>query len=563
MRVAILADDLIWSTRLRDLVVGCRCRAATVRPRTRSFTALPRRRRGVVDLTARAYDGIAAIESARAARRSSSPSDSTTTSRGAGGPARRRRPARVSRRFDDGLALMTTLASREPSSRPRDGRGLVDPADRYRQRLAPPRRESAGAGLEAILVGVGPDLRYLTGYPAMPLERLTMLVVIPAQGDLALVVPRLEATPASSCPRPPGVYRRHLGRRRRRVRPGGRMVHDAWPDRADRCRRAASLSRTTCGAPSPPIQEARVAGAVRARIPDLRELRIVKDRDEIEPLRRAARRRPGRGRDRRRRLVGRTEEDVAHEVRERLVAEGHDEATFAIVGSGPNSASPHHEASDRVIQAGEPIVLDIGGTIDGYGSDITRTLWVTGGDAAQGPDERFRHLFGVLHAPRLRRHAPFGRASRPRRWTRRRGARSRRKAMATLLPPDRPRHRPRRPRGPLHHRRQPGASSRGDGLQHRARIYLVANTAPGSRTSSSAVPDGPIPLNEAPRELLRRRRLSRRLSRPVSRLLRAADTAVDVEAAAEHEPRLVRGEIQGRESDILGPTELRRSAGAS
>jgi Xaa-Pro aminopeptidase len=50
-----------------------------------------------------------------------------------------------------------------------------------------------------------------------------------------------------------------------------------------------------------------------------------------------------------------------------------------------------------VIRAGEPIVLDIGGTLGGYGSDITRTLWVTGGDATLGPDERFRHLFAVLY----------------------------------------------------------------------------------------------------------------------------------------------------------------------
>ena len=96
------------------------------------------------------------------------------------------------------------------------------------------------------------------------------------------------------------------------------------------------------------------------------------------------------------RLVGRTESDVAREVREHLILEGHQAAHFAIVGSGPNSASPHHEASERVIAAGEPIVLDIGGTVDGYGSDITRTIWVTGGDAAQGPDDRFLHLFGVL-----------------------------------------------------------------------------------------------------------------------------------------------------------------------
>jgi Xaa-Pro aminopeptidase len=130
----------------------------------------------------------------------------------------------------------------------------------------------------------------------------------------------------------------------------------------------------------------------------LRELRMIKDAAEVELLRLAAH-----AADRvvsqiaAGALVGRTEADVAREVRDRLLAEGHDEASFAIVGSGPNSASPHHEASDRIIRAGEPIVLDIGGSVGGYGSDITRTLWVTGGDEANGPDERYRHLFGVLH----------------------------------------------------------------------------------------------------------------------------------------------------------------------
>jgi Xaa-Pro aminopeptidase len=95
-------------------------------------------------------------------------------------------------------------------------------------------------------------------------------------------------------------------------------------------------------------------------------------------------------------LVGRTEHDVAAEIRDRLIAEGHDTAEFAIVASGPHSASPHHEASGRVIRAGEPIVLDIGGPLGGYGSDITRMIWVTGGDDAAGPDDEFRRIFELV-----------------------------------------------------------------------------------------------------------------------------------------------------------------------
>jgi len=50
---------------------------------------------------------------------------------------------------------------------------------------------------------------------------------------------------------------------------------------------------------------------------------------------------------------------------------------FVIVASGPNGASPHHEVSDRVIQAGDPVVVDIGGTMpSGYCSDCTRMYGV-------------------------------------------------------------------------------------------------------------------------------------------------------------------------------------------
>src|SRR4051812_8526355 len=75
------------------------------------------------------------------------------------------------------------------------------PPERYAGRLDAARRLASAQGLAAMLVGVGPDLRYLTGYVAMPLERLTMLVV-PAAGATAVtvVVPRLEVEPARRAP---------------------------------------------------------------------------------------------------------------------------------------------------------------------------------------------------------------------------------------------------------------------------------------------------------------------------------------------------------------------------
>jgi Xaa-Pro aminopeptidase len=265
------------------------------------------------------------------------------------------------------------------------------PAERYADRL---RRLADAAGreqLDGLILGVGPDLEYLTGYRAMPLERLTALAVGAPLPEPILLVPRLERDAAAAG-----------------VRPALRIA--TWEETEDPY--VALLSRF--GEPAAGDVTIAVSDRLWAihllrlqeRLPGvrwlsatevLRELRIVKDEDEIELLRLAAR-----AADRvvaqiaGGTLVGRTEADVAAEVRERLIAEGHDDAHFAIVASGPNSASPHHEASNRVIRAGEPIVLDIGGTLGGYGSDITRTLWVTGGDPGQGPDEEFRHLFGIL-----------------------------------------------------------------------------------------------------------------------------------------------------------------------
>jgi Xaa-Pro aminopeptidase len=267
------------------------------------------------------------------------------------------------------------------------------PAERYATRLTRLSALVEERGLAAALIGVGPDLDYLTGYRAMPLERLTMLAVVAGEPPV-LVVPRLEEPAARAGLRasietvtwmetddPHALVAARVERARGRASATTAVSDRLW---------SLHLLRLQAAAPG-----MRWVSATDV----LRELRMVKDADEIELLRLA-----GAAADRvvdqiaSGRLVGRTEADVAREVRERLLAEGHEHAEFAIVASGPNSASPHHEASDRVIQAGEPIVLDIGGSLGGYASDTTRTLWVTGGDEANGPPEEFRHLFGVLLA---------------------------------------------------------------------------------------------------------------------------------------------------------------------
>jgi len=280
------------------------------------------------------------------------------------------------------------------------------PATRYEQRLGRAREKLPAEDASALLVGVGADLQWLTGYAAHQLERLTMLV-LPAAGRATLIVPRLELAAAQSCT----------------AARAGLVDLVSWEETEDPFDLVGRLLEASDSRPE--IQLGALGGTwgrlggllvsdrlwasfllrIQAVVPEaafglassvLADLRAVKDAEEIDLLRRAAH-----AADRvvgqiaSGRLVGRSEIDVSREVRDRLVNEGHDEANFAIVASGPNSASPHHEPGDRLIGAGEPIVLDIGGRLDGYGSDITRTLWVTG-EENRGPSDDFRRLYEVL-----------------------------------------------------------------------------------------------------------------------------------------------------------------------
>ena len=90
-------------------------------------------------------------------------------------------------------------------------------------------------------------------------------------------------------------------------------------------------------------------------------------------------------------LVGRTEAEVSADLSARIVAEGHQKVNFAIVAAGENAASPHHHAGSRVIQEGEIVLCDFGGTMDGYCSDITRCVFT--GEI----DPEVAEAYAVLH----------------------------------------------------------------------------------------------------------------------------------------------------------------------
>jgi Xaa-Pro aminopeptidase len=267
------------------------------------------------------------------------------------------------------------------------------PDDRFPSRLAACRRSVVERGFAALLIGVGPDLRYLTGFVGEPMERLTLLVV-PREGAVSFVVPRLEAEKARTTPL---------------VRNGATEVVPFDETDDSPAIIAGLLAHSATGSADPiglsdrlwamhvlQLQEALVGRRFASASAAMRDMREVKDADEAQLLRLAAQ-----AADRTMdaiasgRLIGRTESDVGREIRQRLIDEGHDLADFAIVGSGPNGASPHHDAGERVIAAGEPIVLDIGGTRAGYLSDTTRTIWVAG-PADVEPEPEFRLVYDLV-----------------------------------------------------------------------------------------------------------------------------------------------------------------------
>lgn len=245
---------------------------------------------------------------------------------------------------------------------------LPFPASVYSARLDRAASLAADAGLDGIIVGPGPDLQYLVGVEGDTIERLTALVLGPGLAP-TIIVPRMELAKV----------------RTTAVGELGLTVSD-WVDGENPYELVAAalgaVSRVGVSDALPALHVIPLADRLGVRVelatPVLRESRMIKDADEVTELRRA-----GAAIDAVHLRVpewlraGRTEREVAADIAEAIVAEGHRTVEFVIVGSGPHGADPHHEVSDRVIGEGDIVVVDIGGAVpSGYNSDSTRTYVV-------------------------------------------------------------------------------------------------------------------------------------------------------------------------------------------
>ena len=256
----------------------------------------------------------------------------------------------------------------------------------YAQRLKRAQEITKAAGIDAVVVATGEDFFYLVGSTLSSHERLTALI-IPAEGTPQLFAPGTDILDLNLSPVPQLDVQVH----------GWNDGDDIYGQVADAIGRDAGKVAATAALTADHLFQ--LQGLISAEWvlanTALAELFSSKDPAEIDELRKAAQ-----AIDRVHGQVpellqpGRTEREVADDI-EALILKEHVSVDFVIVGSMENGANPHHSFSDRVINAGDPVVVDIGGTLaSGYHSDCTRT-YVAGGDITKAPQD-FLDAYKVL-----------------------------------------------------------------------------------------------------------------------------------------------------------------------
>jgi D-alanyl-D-alanine dipeptidase len=251
----------------------------------------------------------------------------------------------------------------------------------YRNRIAKAQAALASQGASALLLGPSADLFYLTGFDAHHSERLNLLIV-PAEGQASLVVPSFEVPLIGDAAELVDVH--------------------SWSDGQDPAALAAGLigdvrDKTLAVGNQLwsgfllRLQGNLPGGSWIEGDPVLRDLRMHKEPIEIEFLAEAARLtdqawelfiESGA-------IAGLTEVQALQRLIDISTEQGLADV-HGICGSGPNSASPHHGGSDRVIQEGDAVVFDWGGIVNGYRSDVTRTVFVG------TPTDEYRKVYDIV-----------------------------------------------------------------------------------------------------------------------------------------------------------------------
>jgi len=246
---------------------------------------------------------------------------------------------------------------------------LLAPADHHRARHARLRDGLREASLDALIVTSLPNIAYLTGLFA------STAALLVSHDEFRLFVDGRYLAPAEA--RQAALE----GLRLSLVASGG-----SFEESIATAVRGQGGGRVGIEADHMTVRqhrslEARLAGA--GNPPELLEtdglvenLRNVKDSWEIGRLRDAA----GRLSDAAKciipkALAGMREREVAALIEADLRRVGFDRPAFdTIVASGPNSAIPHYRSGDRQLEAGDLVVLDFGGMLDGYAVDLSRTI---------------------------------------------------------------------------------------------------------------------------------------------------------------------------------------------
>ena len=253
--------------------------------------------------------------------------------------------------------------------------------DFHAERIARLQEELRRNGVDVALFGPGADLFYLTGFDAHLSERLNLLIV-PAEGSPEFVVPTLEAPLVGDAARLMELHTWSDGEDAAAVA-AGRI--------GDIAGKTVAIGNHLWSAFLLRLQEKLGQAAWIEAAPIIRPLRMIKDQAEIDALAEVSRLTdeaweefieggP---------ISGLTETQAMRRLADLTEKRGV-KRVWGICASGPNAASPHHHTADRIIQEGDSVIFDWGGNLNGYNSDMTRTVFVG------QPSDEFRKVYATV-----------------------------------------------------------------------------------------------------------------------------------------------------------------------